>query len=61
VEADAAAFSHPGYVSLRFSVSDAIAKVVVQPLASGGTVEGALPALQTELVNLAKLNGYQVE
>jgi multiple sugar transport system substrate-binding protein len=61
VEADAAAFSHPGYVSLRFSVSDAIAKVVVQPLASGGTVEGALPALQTELTNLAKLNGYQVE
>lgn len=57
----AAAFSHPGYTSLRFVVSDAIAKVVVQPLASGGTVEGALPALQTELTNLAKLNGYTVE
>ena len=37
------------------------AKTIVQPLASGGTVEGGLAALQTELVNLAKLNGYQVE
>jgi multiple sugar transport system substrate-binding protein len=61
VEADAAKFSHPGYVALRIDVAGAIAKVVVQPLASGGTVEGALPALQTELTNLAKLNGYQVE
>ena len=25
------------------------------------TVEAALPALQTELTNLAKLNGYTVE
>jgi multiple sugar transport system substrate-binding protein len=48
-------------VALRIDVAGAIAKVVVQPLASGGTVEGALPALQTELTNLAKLNGYQVE
>ena len=61
IEVEAAKFSHPGYASLRFSVSDAIAKVVVQGLSSGGTVEGALPALQTELTNLAKLNGYAVE
>jgi multiple sugar transport system substrate-binding protein len=61
IQVEAAKYSHPGYASLRFSVSDAIAKVVVQPLASGGTVEGALPALQTELTNLAKLNGYTVE
>lgn len=61
VEVKAAEYSHPGYASLRFSVSDAIAKVVVQGLSSGQTVESALPALQTELTNLAKLNGYQVE
>ncbi len=61
VEAVAAKHSHPGYVSLRFSVSDAIGKVVVPGLSSGGTVEGALPALQQELINLAKLNGYNVE
>ncbi len=61
VLAEAAQFSHPGYASLRFSVSDAIAKVVVQQLAAGGTVEAAMPALQTELENLARLNGYQVE
>lgn len=61
VEVEAAKYSHPGYASLRFSVGDAIAKVVVQGLSSGGTVVGALPALQTELTNLAKLNGYAVE
>lgn len=61
VEAEAAQFSHPGYTALRIDVAGAIAKTIVQPLASGGTVEGGLPALQTELVNLAKLNGYQVE
>lgn len=61
IEAEAAQFSHPGYTALRIDVAGAIAKTIVQPLASGGTVEGGLPALQTELVNLAKLNGYQVE
>ncbi|MDB5537768.1 MAG: hypothetical protein JWQ65_2643 [Devosia sp.] len=61
VEVAAAAFSHPGYTSLRFVVADAIAKVVVQGLSGGGTVEGSLPALQAELTNLAKLNGYTVE
>jgi ABC-type glycerol-3-phosphate transport system substrate-binding protein len=61
IEAEAAQFSHAGYTALRIDVAGAIAKTIVQPLASGGTVEGGLPALQTELVNLAKLNGYQVE
>jgi ABC-type glycerol-3-phosphate transport system substrate-binding protein len=61
VQVAAAPFSHPGYASLRFSVTDAIAKIVSAPLATGGTVVGALPALQTELTNLAKLNGYTVE
>jgi len=61
VQVKAAEFSHPGYTSLRFSIADAIAKVVSQSVASGGTVEAALPALQTELTNLAKLNGYAVE
>ncbi|MDB5539487.1 MAG: hypothetical protein JWQ89_1214 [Devosia sp.] len=61
VQVAAAAYSHPGYTSLRIIVADAIAKIVTQSVATGGTVEAALPALQTELVNLAKLNGYQVE
>jgi hypothetical protein len=61
IEAEAAQYSHPGYTALRIDVAGAIAKTIVQPLASGGTVEGGLPALQAELVNLAKLNGYQVE
>ncbi len=61
VQVEAANYSHPGYTSLRFSVSDAIAKVVIQGFSAGGTVEGALPALQSELVNLAQLNGYTVE
>jgi multiple sugar transport system substrate-binding protein len=61
IEVNAADYSHPGYTSLRFSIADAIAKVVSQGLAGGGTVEAALPALQQELTNLAKLNGYQVE
>lgn len=58
---DAAAFSHAGYTSIRFSVSDAIAKTLVQAVGSGGKIVDAMPALQTELINLAKLNGYAVE
>ncbi len=61
VQVAAAAFSHPGYTSLRFSVEDAIVKIVSANIAKGQTVESSLPALQTELVNLAKLNGYTVE
>ena len=61
MQVKAAEYSHPGYVSLRFSVEDAIVKIVSANIAKGVTVEASLPALQTELVNLAKLNGYAVE
>lgn len=61
MQVKAAEYSHPGYVSLRFSVEDAIVKIVSANIAKGQTVESSLPALQTELVNLAKLNGYTVE
>ena len=61
VQVQAADYSHPGYVSLRFSVEEAIVKIVSANIAKGVTVEASLPALQTELINLAKLNGYAVE
>ena len=61
VQVKAAEYSHPGYTSLRFSVEDAIVKIVSANIAKGVSVEASLPALQTELVNLAKLNGYTVE
>ena len=61
MQVKAAEYSHPGYTSLRFSVEDAIVKIVSANIARGVTVEASLPALQTELVNLAKLNGYTVE
>ena len=61
VEVAAAAFSHPGYVSLRVNVEDAIAKTVSAAISGGGKAVDALPALQEELVNLAKLNKYQVQ
>lgn len=61
VQVKAAEYSHPGYTSLRFSVEEAIVKIVSANIAKGGTVEASLPALQIELVNLAKLNGYTVE
>ncbi|MDP1731609.1 MAG: extracellular solute-binding protein [Devosia sp.] len=60
-EVDSAAYSHPGYASLRFSVADAVAKTLVQEIGTGGKIVDALPALQEELINLAKLNGYSVE
>ncbi len=61
MQVKAAEYSHPGYTSLRFSVEEAIVKIVSANIAKGVTVEASLPALQTELVNLAKLNGYTVE
>ncbi len=61
VQVDSASFSHPGYMSIRIDVPGAIAKTLVAAIASGQTVESALPALQEELVNLAGLNGYTVE
>ncbi len=58
---DSAQFSHPLYTAIRIDVPGAIAKTLVPAIASGQTVESALPALQEELVNLAGLNGYTVE
>ncbi|WP_421724667.1 ABC transporter substrate-binding protein [Bauldia sp.] len=58
---DSAAFSHPDYVSQRFSVPDAIGKVVAPELANGAKLVDLLPALQEELINVARLNGYIVE
>ncbi len=60
IQVEAAQYSNPGYSSLRLLVDQAVAKIVGQALGSGGTIEGALPALEAELVNLAQLNGYQV-
>ena len=61
MQVKAAEYSHPGYVSLRFSVEDALVKIVSANIAKGISIEASLPALQTELTNLAKLNGYTVE
>ena len=61
MQVKAAEYSHPGYVSLRFSVEDALVKIVSANIAKGVSIEASLPALQTELINLAKLNGYTVE
>ena len=61
VEVASAAFSHPGYVSLRIDLSAAIAKTLSAAISGGGKAVDALPALQTELTNLAQLNKYQVQ
>ena len=61
MQVKAAEYSHPGYISLRFSVEDALVKIVSANIAKGVSIEASLPALQTELINLAKLNGYTVE
>lgn len=61
VEVASAAFSHPGYVSLRFSVTEALAKTVSAAIIGGGTAVDALPALQEELINQAELNRYTVQ
>lgn len=61
VQVDAAAYSHPGYMSIRIDVPGAIAKTLVPAVAAGQTIESALPALQEELINLAGLNGYAVQ
>lgn len=58
---DSAEFSHPAYVSQRFAVPDAIGKVVAPELANGAKLVDLLPALEEELINIAKLNGYTVE
>jgi multiple sugar transport system substrate-binding protein len=61
IELQAAEFGNPGYGTLRVGVTNAIAKVVTPQLANGGKLVDLLPALQQELVNGAKVAGYQVE
>lgn len=61
VQVAAAPFSHPGYVSLRFSVTEAVAGTLSAAASTGGSVVAALPALETELRNLAQLNRYSVQ
>ena len=61
VELKAADYGNPGYGTLRFSPADAVAKVVAPQLANGGKFVDLLPTLQQELVNGAKVAGYQVE
>jgi ABC-type glycerol-3-phosphate transport system substrate-binding protein len=61
VEVAAAEFSDPAYVSLRFSIPEAVSKTVSAAILGGGTAVDALPALQEELVNQAQLNGYTVQ
>ncbi|MCC5976019.1 MAG: extracellular solute-binding protein [Rubellimicrobium sp.] len=61
IQVEAAPFSHPGYVSLRFSVTDAVAGTLSAAASTGGSVVEALPALETELRNIAQLNRYTVQ
>lgn len=61
VQVASAAFSNPAYVSLRFSVTDAVSKTVTAAIIGGGSAVAALPALQEELINQAQLNGYAVQ
>lgn len=58
--ADAAAFGHPGYVSLRIDTRAIFTKAVVNDLAAGASFESLLPQLQEEFVNAANLAGYTV-
>ena len=57
---DAAAYGHPGYVSLRIDTRASFTKAVVNDLAAGASLESLLPQLQDELVNAAKLARYKV-
>ncbi len=61
VQVAAAPFSHPGYVSLRFSVTEAVSKTLTAAAVAGTPIVDALPALETELRNLAQLNRYTVQ
>jgi len=57
---EAAAFSHPDYVSLRFDGRASFTKAVVNDLAAGASFESLLPQLQEEFTNAAKLARYKV-
>ncbi|MEO9820967.1 MAG: extracellular solute-binding protein [Paracoccaceae bacterium] len=57
---EAVQFSDVNYVSLRINLEAAFAGTVGKAAATGESVVGALPALEQELTNQAKLNGYTV-
>lgn len=57
---EAAAFGHPGYVSLRIDSRASFTKAVVNDLAAGASLESLLPQLQEEFVNAANLARYNV-
>jgi hypothetical protein len=61
IELKAADYGNPGYGTLRFSPADAVAKIVTPQLANGKKLVDLLPSLQQELINGAKVAGYQVE
>ena len=61
IEVAAAALSSPAYVSLRFSLSEAVSKTLSAAIIGGGSAVDALPALQEELINQAQLNRYTVQ
>ena len=61
IELKAADYGNPGYGTLRFSPADAVAKIVTPQLANGKKLLDLLPSLQQELINGAKVAGYQVE
>ena len=58
---NAAQYSHPGYASLRFDIRGAYTKTVIGPLAEGEKLVDLLPAFEEEVVNVAKISGYEVE
>jgi ABC-type glycerol-3-phosphate transport system substrate-binding protein len=55
-----AAKVNPVQQPTRYDVEGAFTQTVVPAIRSGGTVRASLEALQTELVNLAKAQGYDV-
>ncbi|MDR3475739.1 MAG: extracellular solute-binding protein [Devosia sp.] len=61
IELQAAQFGNPGYGTIRVGVTNAIAKVVTPQIANGGKLVDLLPALQQELTNDARVQGYTIE
>lgn len=57
---EAVQYSDPNYVSLRINLDAVFSGTITKAASIGESVVDALPALETELVNQAKLNGYTV-
>ena len=57
---EAVQFSDPNYVTLRIGLEAAFGATVAKAAATGESIVDALPALEAELTNQAKLNGYTV-